>query len=173
MALGGELRSELASQPSVSLLCLMARLRVFLGVLEVFVKGTPYPLCFFLLVMEVLSQMLRWTEEAGLIRGFKVGKARGSGLSISHLLFVDDTIVFCDAIPDQLLHLCMVLGCFEAVTRLGVNMGKSELVPVGEVNNVSLLADILCCKVGALPMTYLGMPLGASFKASSAQNPIL
>jgi hypothetical protein len=71
------------------------------------------------------------------------------------------------------LHLRLVLGCFEAVTKLGVNMGKSELVPIGEINNVSLLADILCCKVGALPMTYLGMSLGASFKASSVWNPIL
>uniref|UniRef100_A0A2N9IMC9 Reverse transcriptase domain-containing protein n=1 Tax=Fagus sylvatica TaxID=28930 RepID=A0A2N9IMC9_FAGSY len=136
-------------------------------------QGDPLFRLLFLLVMEVLSQMLRQTEEAGLIRGFKAGKARGSGLSISHLLFADDTIVFCDAIPDQLLHLRMVLGCFEAVTRLSVNMGKSELVLVGEVNNVSLLVDILCCNVGALPMTYLGMPLGASFKASSVWNPIL
>jgi hypothetical protein len=31
----------------------------------------------------------------------------------------------------------MVLSCFEAVIGLGVNMGKSELVPVGEVRNVS------------------------------------
>ena len=135
-------------------------------------QGDPLSPLLFLLIMEVLSQMLRRTEE-GLIRGFKAGKARGNGLSISHLLFADDTIVFCDAIPDQLLHLRMVLGCFEAVTGLGVNMGKSELVPVGEVNNVSVLADILCCKVGALPMTYLGMPLGSSFKASSVWNPIL
>ena len=59
-----------------------------------------------------------------------------SGLSISHLLFANDTIVFCDAERDQILHLCMVLACFEAMTGLGVNMGKSELVLVGEVSNV-------------------------------------
>ena len=41
------------------------------------------------------------------------------------------------------------------------------------MNNVSQLADILCCRVGVLPMMYLGMPLGASFKASSVWNPIL
>jgi hypothetical protein len=123
--------------------------------------------------MEVLSQLLRRTEETGLIRGFKVGSATVSGLSISHLLFADNTIVFCNANRDQLLHFRMVLAGFEAVTSLGVNMGKSELVPVGEVNNVGQLAEILCCRVGDLPMSYLGMPLGASFKAFSVWNPIL
>jgi hypothetical protein len=67
----------------------------------------------------------------------------------------------------------MVLGYFEVVTGLCVNMGKSELVSVGAVPNVSQLADILCCRVGELPMSYLGMPLGASFKASAVWNPIL
>ena len=50
--------------------------------------------------MEVLSQLLRRTEEAGLIRGFKAGKELVSGLSISHRLFANDTIVFCDVDPD-------------------------------------------------------------------------
>ena len=136
-------------------------------------QGDPLSPLLFLLVMEVLSQLLRRTEEVGLIRGFKVGSATVSGLSISHLLFADNTIVFCDANRDQLLHFRMVLAGFEAVTSLGVNMGKSELVPVGEVSNVGQLAEILCCHVGDLPMSYLGMSLGASFKAFSVWNPIL
>ena len=59
------------------------------------------------------------------------------------------------------------------MTSLGVNMGKSELVPVGTVLHLHHLADILCCCTGALPLLYLGLPLGASFKASSIWNPIL
>ena len=35
------------------------------------------------------------------------------------------------------------------------------------------LADILCCRIGVLPLTYLGLPLGASFKAFLVWNPIL
>ena len=38
---------------------------------------------------------------------------------------------------------------------------------------MSYLARILCCKVGRLPMSYLGMPLGAHFKDASIWNPIL
>ena len=35
------------------------------------------------------------------------------------------------------------------------------------------LAEILGCRVGTLPMTYLGMPLGASYNSPSIWNPIL
>ena len=54
-----------------------------------------------------------------------------------------------------------------------VNVGKIEIVPIGEVNNLDALANILQCRVGSLPMKYLGMPLGTSYKAASIWNPIL
>ena len=47
------------------------------------------------------------------------------------------------------------------------------MVFVGEVSNISELANLLHCKIGGLPMTYLGMPLGASFKENFVWNPIL
>ena len=117
----------------------------------------------FLLVMEVLSRLLRRTEEGDFLRGFQASPNARGGLHISHLLFADDTILFCDASREQLLYIRMVLIFFEAITGLRVNVSKSELVPVGEVGNLGALARILCCKVGRLPMSYLGMPLGAHF----------
>ena len=50
---------------------------------------------------------------------------------------------------------------------------KSEIVPIGEVNNLDALANILQCRVGNLPTKYLGMLLGTSFKIASIWNPIL
>ena len=41
------------------------------------------------------------------------------------------------------------------MTGLRVNLGKSEMVLVGEVENIHELVDLLYCKVGSLPMTYL------------------
>ena len=52
-------------------------------------------------------------------------------------------------------------------------MHKSEMVPIGEVADVHALAEILGCKVGTLPMSYLGMPLGASNNSPSIWNTIL
>ena len=56
---------------------------------------------------------------------------------------------------------------------LKVNVLKSEMVPIEEVPNVYVLAEILGCRIGSLPMTYLGMPLGASHKSPTIWNPIL
>lgn len=35
---------------------------------------------------------------------------------------------------------------------------------MGAVENINFLANLLGCEVAFLPMTYLGLPLGASFK---------
>ena len=112
-------------------------------------------------------------EGARLLRGFRVDGRRGRGECVLHLLFVDDTILFCNAKVEQILHVWLLLLCFQVVTCLKVNVAKSEMIPIGEVNNVHALAKILGCRVGALPMTSLGMLLGASNKSPSIWNPIL
>jgi hypothetical protein len=121
----------------------------------------------------VLSRFLKTTEEGGFICGFQVGAALGDRLEVSHLFYADDTILFCDACPEQVSYIRRVLTCFKAMTGLRVNMSKSEMVPIGVVPNLSSLADILSCRIGTLPMTYLGMPLGSSFKALGVWNPII
>ena len=117
--------------------------------------------------------MLTRVEEAGLIRGFKVEGRRGGGECVTHLLFVDDTILFCDADVEQIFYIRLLLLSFQAVTGLKVNVHKSEMVPIGEVDDVHALAEIVVCNVGKLPMSYLGMPLGASHNSPSIWNPIL
>ena len=107
--------------------------------------------------MEVLSRILRKTE-SNLYRDFHVGAVNSVGVRISHLLFADDTILFCDASREQLLSIRLALSCFPAFMGLNVNIGKSEIVSVGDVNNLEVLSNILHCRVGNLHMKYLGMP---------------
>ena len=52
-------------------------------------------------------------------------------------------------------------------------MGKSELVPVGDVPFIDDLADMLGYSTSCLAMNYLGLPLGAKFKAQSIWNGVL
>ena len=136
-------------------------------------QGDPLSPLLFLLIMEVLSRMMKKTEDCGLLRGFRVGPTNSIGVCISHLLFADDTILFCDASRDQLLSIRLALTYFQAFSGLEVNVGKSKIVPVGEVGNIDALAAILRCRVGSLPLTYLGMLLGTPYKTASMWNPIL
>ena len=59
------------------------------------------------------------------------------------------------------------------MTGLKVNMSKSEMVPVGVVGNMAELAITLSCKIGSLPMNYLGMPMGSPYKERMVWNPNL
>ena len=136
-------------------------------------QGDPLSPMLFLVMIEVFNKMMKRAEGAGLLRGFRAAGRPGGGVGVSHLLFADDTILFCNANEEQILHIRMLLLCFQAVTGLKVNALKSEMVPIGEVPNVFVLAEILGCRVRSLPMTYLGIALGASHKSPTVWNPIL
>ena len=82
-------------------------------------------------------------------------------------------LFFCDAVPEQVMHIQKVLSCFEAVTGLKVNLSKSEMVLVGVVDSMPFLANLLCCRIGTLSMLYLGMPLGAPYKGLSVWNSVV
>ena len=61
---------------------------------------------------------------------------------------------------------------FEAVLGLKINLNKSEIIPIGHVANVEDLASKLGCKVGSLPTSYMGLPLGAKHKALGVWNSV-
>uniref|UniRef100_A0A2N9IY01 Reverse transcriptase domain-containing protein n=1 Tax=Fagus sylvatica TaxID=28930 RepID=A0A2N9IY01_FAGSY len=115
----------------------------------------------FVLVMEALSRLMDKAVAENLLEGFAVNNHNRPYLKISHLLFADDTLIFCGATRDQLLHLKRVLMCFEAVSGLHINLGKSEIVPVRTVQRIHELAQVIGGRITTLPMKYLGLPLGA------------
>jgi hypothetical protein len=127
-------------------------------------QGDPLSPFLFVLVMEAFSRMISAIFSRGLISGFYVGSREVDQVEVSHLLFVDDTLIFCGADASQIRHLGALLVCFEAVSGLKVNFSKSTLVPVGSLDDVDRLAGHLGCGTAELPLKYLGLPLGASFK---------
>jgi hypothetical protein len=122
--------------------------------------------------MEALSCMMKRAADGGFLTGFSVG-SQDNTMAVSHLLFADDTLILCGAASDQVWYLRGVFIWFQAISGLKINLGKSELVPVGDVTNVNELVGILGCRVSALPLTYLGLPLGVSFKNKSIWNSVV
>ena len=87
---------------------------------------------------------------------------------MSHLLFVNDTLIFSDSNKEQLEALSWAFMWFEAISGLKINLDKSKLIPIIEITNIEDLASMLGCKVGSLPSTYWGLPLGVPFKSIHA-----
>lgn len=52
--------------------------------------------------MEVLSKLIQKAEKGGYLRGFEVGIDGGEVVRLSHLLFANDTLIFCGAEANQI-----------------------------------------------------------------------
>ncbi|XP_023928181.2 uncharacterized protein LOC112039538 [Quercus suber] len=136
-------------------------------------QGNPLSPLLFDIVIEALSRMLDAIAMLGQFSGFSVGNSVGSLLTVSHLLFVDDTLIFCDVDSHHLAALRGILARFEVVSWLKINLPKSEVVPIGNVPNMDELVEILGCQQSSLPLKYLGLPLGASHKEETIWNLVL
>lgn len=101
-----------------------------------FGRGGALSPMLFNLVMEALSKMMDRAVSGGLLRAFTVSFGEHSNVRVSYLLFVDDTLVFCDADVAQLTYLKQVLVWFQIVSGLKINLSKCEIILVGEVENI-------------------------------------
>ena len=70
---------------------------------------------------EALSRMLDVAATAGRFSGFSVGNTASTSMMVSYLLFADDTLIFCDANPNQLVTLREILTRFEEDSGLRIN----------------------------------------------------
>jgi len=59
------------------------------------------------------------------------------------------------------------------VSGLRVNLSKSSISPVGQVDNILLLVGVLGCSIDSFPSSYLGLTLGAKFKDKSIWEPVV
>ena len=68
-------------------------------------QGDPLSPYLFVIGMEVLSRLLNRAVSSNYFYGCKIADRDGEGSVISHLLYADDTLLFCDASKDQLKYL--------------------------------------------------------------------
>ncbi|RVX10542.1 LINE-1 retrotransposable element ORF2 protein [Vitis vinifera] len=130
-------------------------------------QGDPLSPYLFVMGMEVLSNLIRRAVEGGFLSGCRIRGGGRQPVHVSHLLFADDTIVFCEARKEYLTYLSWILFWFEAASGLRINLEKSEIIPVGEVEEMEEMAAELGCKVGSMPSVYLGLPLRAPNKSTA------
>lgn len=77
--------------------------------------------------------------------------------------FVDDTLIIMQAHEAQLQVLQNILTRFHASTGLKIIFHKSSTIPINMApNRTHALAEILGCKIGTIPFTYLGLSLGTT-----------
>ncbi|KAL4183078.1 hypothetical protein AMTRI_Chr11g96370 [Amborella trichopoda] len=91
-------------------------------------QGDPLSPLLFTLVVEGFSLMLKRIEQRSRFNGFKVAVG---GPIISHLQYIDDTLIFCDANADQAQAISLFLRCYEVTIGLKVNFSKTIVVGVG------------------------------------------
>ena len=120
----------------------------------------------FVLGMEVLSIMIDKATKGGYLAGYNFRNSFGDVTNVSHLLFADDTLVFYKDSEDEMLNLSWILLYFEALSGLRINLDKSVILPVGNVDNLNQLACKLGCRVGSLPSSYLGLPLDSKLNST-------
>jgi len=102
----------------------------------------------------------------GLFRGLQVGR---KGVTVTHLQFADDTLLFCEANEMFLRNIKSILLSFEEFSGLAVNYSKSGFMVFGKEDEwATQLAAQLECKLVQLPITYLGVPLGANMRKVSS-----
>ena len=69
-------------------------------------QGDPLSPYLFVIVMEAFSCLLKRVVYGGFLSPCSVRGIRGEGVQVSHLLFADDMLIFCEAKKENLTYLC-------------------------------------------------------------------
>lgn len=109
----------------------------------------------FVLAMEVFSSLLRSRFDDGYIHYHP----KTSNLQVSHLMFVDDVMVFFDGGSSSLHEISEAPDDFASWSGLQMNKNKTHIYVAGlDEREVNLVASF-DYPIGNLPIRYLGLPL--------------
>lgn len=134
-------------------------------------QGDPLSPLMFNLAVDALAHIMNKAKEKGHIKGVNPHLVDGG---ITHLQYADDTIIMMEGDDDSIKNTKFVLYCFEWMSGLKINYHKGEVVTFGYDNRAQLeIAKALNCKVGKLPMTYLGLPISDKHLGAAAFNPVV
>ncbi|XP_041015991.1 uncharacterized protein LOC121258495 [Juglans microcarpa x Juglans regia] len=135
-------------------------------------QGDPLSPYMFILCSEVLTNALNQSEQKGLISGFPITKG---SLSVNHLFFSDDSLVFCKAQLQEWNRLHNIISLYESTSGQRLNLEKSSIFfsknTRQEIQN-SILSTAGIKASGPFER-YLGLPSYIGKSKSRAFFPIL
>ena len=124
--------------------------------LEVYDKGTPLSLYIFVIVMNVLSNLLDSAAAYGVFKFHPKCKK----INLTHLCFADDLLIFTRGELESVVGVQRVLDLFYSYSGLRLNCEKSELFSSGIPSEVlTSIHQTTGFKIGALPVRYLRVSL--------------
>ncbi|KAH9780472.1 hypothetical protein KPL71_008088 [Citrus sinensis] len=114
--------------------------------------------------------MLQRAKEKIVIYGLKFNK----DITISHLLFADDNLIFTRASEYDCMHLKIIFECYAAASGQLFNYDKSSMFFSGNITNGVIMAikNIFQLNVVSRHEKYLGLPSMVGRKRSGFFNDI-
>ena len=79
----------------------------------------------FVLRMEAFSTLIEKVVSMGFLTGYRITNRNNEVMHIIHLLFANNTLVFCRDSIEEMVHLSWPLLWFEAISRLKINWRKA------------------------------------------------
>lgn len=137
------------------------------GVLRKFFKckrdvrqGDPLSPLLFALGADLLQSLINKAHIRGILK-FPIPVIGDENFPI--IQYADDTLIFLEASAPQLFALKAMLNSSTLSSGLKVNYSKSCMIPLNLTEEkANHLASTFGCKLGSLPFTYLGLPLGTT-----------
>jgi hypothetical protein len=120
-------------------------------------QGDPLSPYVFILCDDVLSSLITKLQDNNQIKGISIAT---NAPNITHLFFVDDSILFCRARPDEATHLMEALNEYQRVSGQQINLNKSEMVfsPHLHQSIKHNFQNIMPIEITSSISKYLGMP---------------
>jgi hypothetical protein len=120
-------------------------------------QGDPLSPIMFNLVVEALATMMRKAANQGKIRGVMTHLIPEG---ITHIQYADDTILMIEGDDSSIINMKFILYCFKWFLGLKINYHKSGAYIFGmEQGEQRKIANMLNCRLGELPIKYLGIPI--------------
>ena len=105
--------------------------------------GDPFSPYLFVIVIEALNYLLKRAKEGGFLPGWKIRGRGREGVEVSHLLFVDDTLVLCKPSLNQITYLSWSLMWFKERLKYSFVCNLWSWVRVSLAESLSSLVSFL------------------------------